>query len=130
MKKYNKALLFGTFNPLHSGHIRLFRKAIEIAEELYIVMDDDNLIINSKRRKPFGDRKERQEDIKMIKGIIFAGFENSKTDKKYWIDKIKPDVLIKGNDWKGNNWSGETLGIPVKYLKHTNNTHSEWLGNI
>jgi len=130
MKKYRTALLFGTFNPLHSGHIRLFKRATKIADKVYIVMDDDNLIIKSKRRNPFGSRKERQEDIEMIKGIIFAGFESIKEDKKYWVDIIKPDVLIKGDDWKGNNWSGEKLGIPVKYLKHTNNIHSKWLGNI
>jgi glycerol-3-phosphate cytidylyltransferase len=124
LKPYKRALLFGTFNPLHCGHIRLFRRATDLADEVYVVCDDDKLI-RDKGREPFGSKKQRREDIEMIKGVVFSGFEGS---KKYWVSKIKPDILIKGDDWAGKGWSGEGLGVEVLYLAHTKNIHSHGLG--
>ncbi len=57
--------------------------------------------------------------------------ESDKNNKLYWIKKLKPDVLIKGDNWKGKSWNGEGLGVKVVYLKHLKGIHSSdlWRGN-
>jgi len=133
MTKYKRALLFGTFNPLHCGHLRLFRKALEIADEVYVCIDSDSYIRSWKKREPFGSEEERIADIEMINGIHFAGIEDQfiGRTKEYWIDQIKPDVLIKGDDTNKSTWNGKNLGVKVEYVEHTPCIHSTniWNGN-
>jgi glycerol-3-phosphate cytidylyltransferase len=119
MKKYKRALLFGTFDPLHFGHLRLIRRASQIAQQVYICVDSDQLIRTTKNREPFTPLKERLKDLEMIKGIGGIGVEGLQHGKDYWVKKFKPDVLVKGDDWKGKGWSGERLGVKVKYFPYT-----------
>jgi len=133
MTKYKRALLFGTFNPLHCGHLRLFRKALELADEVYVCIDSDSYVRSWKKREPFGSEEERIADIEMINGIHFAGIEDQfiGRTKEYWIDQIKPDVLIKGDDTNKATWNGKNLGVKVEYVEHTPCIHSTniWNGN-
>lgn len=128
MKKYKRGLLFGTFSPIHEAHISLIRRAKDICDKVYLVMDSDAYIRKFKAREPFTTLKERKLNLEMLGEV--AGTESDRQNKKYWINKIKPDVLIKGDDWKGKGWNGENLGVKVVYLKHIKGIHSStWHGN-
>lgn len=130
MKQYKSALLFGTFDPLHYGHIQLIKNALKLCETLYICIDSNELI-RLKGREPSLSIIERKENMAMFKGVSFVGVESLAFPKKYWIDLLKPEVLIKGDDWVGKNWSGEKL-LKTIYIPHTKGIHSSdiWRGNI
>ena len=129
MKTYKSGMLFGTFHPLHDGHISLIRRAYELCEKLYLIIDSDDLV-RKKGREPLLILQERMDNIESLKGVEFVGVESYKFPKAYWVDFLKPEVLIKGDDWVGKGWSGESLGKTI-YIPHTKGIHSTQIcGNI
>lgn len=129
MKKYKSGLLFGTFHPLHEGHISLIRRAYDVCDKIYICLDDDDLI-KKKGREPILPVSERIKNLNSLKGVKFVGVESFEFPKFFWVELLKPEVLIKGDDWVGKGWDGESLGKTI-YLPHTKGIHSSniWLGN-
>jgi len=119
MKKYRCGLLFGSFDPLHYGHIRLIRKARELCCAVYVCIDSDDLIRDTKHREPMSGEIARAKDMRDIKGVLQVGVKSEKANKKFWIRHFRPDVLIKGSDWIGKDWGGEGLGVEVKYVPYT-----------
>ena len=119
MKKYKLGLLFGTFDPLHFGHIRLMRRSKAVCEKIVVLLDSDDLIRSIKGREPYSTFEHRMEDILAIKYVDFIRIESVEMTKEYWIEMLQPDILIKGDNWKGKHWSGEGLGVPVLYLPST-----------
>jgi glycerol-3-phosphate cytidylyltransferase len=124
--KYKLGMLFGSWDILHAGHIRLFKRAKDLCEEIVVCVDTDELIKKVKCKEPFSPLANRIEDLWGIRYIDKIDIEG---DKKDLIKRHRPDVLIKGDDWKGKKWSGEGLGVKVLYLPHTKNIHSTDLRN-
>ena len=66
----------GGFDPLHSGHIRLFKKARSFGSELVVILNNDNWL---KRKKGFvfipqNERKEILEALKWVDRVVITGF--------------------------------------------------------
>lgn len=125
--KYKRGLVFGSFDPLHYGHIRLIRRAKEQCNELFIVCESDYIIEQEKKRKVFCNINERLEDLKDIKYVKDVGVRTIKRDRKYWANFFKADVLFVGDDHKGNWVEGEKLGVTIVYLARTKDISSTLL---
>jgi cytidyltransferase-like protein len=123
-KEYRVGICFGALDGLHFGHIRLFKKAKEICDKLYAITETDELIKKSKGR-PLTSREERVSDLKGIKYLdnVFVRTKG----RRYWIKKLKPDVLILGDDWKNKEWAGKKLGILIIYFPYTKEISSTML---
>lgn len=68
----NKAVIVsGYFNPIHKGHLELFRKAKELSDMLIVIVNSD-LQRELKGSKEFQDEKERLEIIESIRYVDFA----------------------------------------------------------
>jgi len=117
--EYKCGMLFGSFDPLHAGHVRLICRAIELCEEIVVIVDDDEIIRKVKHREPLFPLNERRWDLYAIKGVEYVEVESIETPKRIWVKMYKPDILIKGDDWKGKAWDGADLGVPVLYLPYT-----------
>lgn len=122
--KYKNALCFGTFDPLHYGHIRIFERASEIAENVYACTESDKTILNNKKRKAFTSEEQRMQDLRGIKYLKDVGMRTKYCSRAYWAKRFKADVLILGSDWKGKEWAGRKLGIPIVYFERTKNISS------
>ena len=66
MKKYKRAITYGTFDLFHIGHVRLLQRISDLAEEVYVAVSSDEF--NNLKNKvciiPFEER------IEIVKAIV------------------------------------------------------------
>lgn len=127
LKKYRKALVFGAFNPLHYGHIRLFKRVSLIADKVYACTESNQILKKEKGCKAFTSEKERMQDLLGIKYLSGVYCRTEKKNRDHVVKILKPDVLVLGSDWQGKYWAGEALGVPIVYLPRTDGISSTML---
>lgn len=128
-KEYKRALVFGAFDPLHFGHIRLFKNASNISEEVIVCTESDAIIRRDKKREPFTTEQERVADLKGIKYITKALIRSDEFNRDKIVQEVNPDVLIVGSDWEGKEWEGNKYGIKIVYFPYTKEITSTQIRN-
>ncbi len=70
----------GYFNPVHSGHISLFKEAKKLADFLFVILNNDKQV-KLKGSFPFMSQKERKIVLESIKYIdsVFLSIDEDKT---------------------------------------------------
>ncbi|MFA6300734.1 MAG: adenylyltransferase/cytidyltransferase family protein [Candidatus Paceibacterota bacterium] len=106
MKKKSKkvVMISGGFDPVHVGHLDMFKEAKELGDELVVVVNNDNWK-RAKRRyvfMPEQDRKEIIEAFSFVDKVILTEHKNPKTPKDMSVikelAKIKPHIFANGGD--------------------------------
>jgi cytidyltransferase-like protein len=64
-------IVSGYFNPLHKGHLELFRRSKLKADKLWVIVNSD-LQRELKGSEPFMDESERLEIVKAIRFVDYA----------------------------------------------------------
>ena len=49
MKKYDYALVSGGFDPVHIGHVQMFKEAGNLADKVVVLLNSDDWLINKKK---------------------------------------------------------------------------------
>jgi D-beta-D-heptose 7-phosphate kinase/D-beta-D-heptose 1-phosphate adenosyltransferase len=89
----------GGFDPLHEGHIRLFKEAKQLGDILIVMLNSDTQIIKKKGITFYPSEKERREIIESIKYVDKVVIDPGKNVTcEEALLKIKPDILAKGGD--------------------------------
>lgn len=122
--KHKVGLLFGSFDPLHYGHIRLFRRCRAQCETLHVVVRSDEHIRKYKGREPFLPQEERYADVKTVvvdthkdTGIYgVASFA-------IWAKDLKADVFFISEEFMGK----VLLDIPTIFMPRTQGVSSSQL---
>ena len=70
-------IVSGYFNPIHKGHLDLFKKAKEKGDKLWVIINSD-FQRELKGSKPFMDESERLAIIQSIKYVDYALISNDK----------------------------------------------------
>ncbi|MDC0070695.1 adenylyltransferase/cytidyltransferase family protein [Rhodobiaceae bacterium] len=60
IKKYDFALVSGGFDPVHVGHLRMFRDATRLSDKVILLLNNDEWLIK-KKGKPFMNEIQRKE---------------------------------------------------------------------
>lgn len=68
-------IVSGGFDPIHPGHIRLFKAAKELGDYLHVIINNDNWLLK-KKGYVFQPQNERREIIESLKPV----FRTSITD--------------------------------------------------
>ena len=100
MKKYKRAITYGTFDLFHVGHLRLLKRIAEMADELYVAVSSDefNAIKGKTCVIPFEERAEIIDAISCVTRVIREdNWEQKITD----IQDNHCDLFVMGNDWEG-----------------------------
>ena len=77
MKKEKAIIVSGYFNPIHKGHLDLFKKAKSQADKLWVIVNSD-FQRELKGSKPFMDESERLTIIQSIKYVDYALISNDR----------------------------------------------------
>ena len=102
VKKNITVAVSGGFDPLHSGHVRLFQKAKQLGDILIVILNNDNWLYK-KKKFVFMSQKERKEIIEAIMGVdkvIFSTHTKNSKDMSVCKDlkKLKPNIFANGGD--------------------------------
>ena len=77
MMKEKVIIVSGYFNPLHKGHLDLFKKAKSLGDTLWVIVNSD-FQRELKGSKPFMDENERLIIIQSIKYVDYALISNDR----------------------------------------------------
>ncbi len=110
-KKRKKKIVFtnGCFDLLHIGHIRYLKKAKTLGDILILGLNTDSSVQKLKgNSRPILPEKERAEILEALEMIDYIVFFKEDTPFNL-ISKIKPDILVKGADYKGKEVVGRDV---------------------
>ncbi len=92
----------GGFDPLHAGHIRLFKAAKKLGDKLIVILNNDNWL---KKKKGFvfipqNERKEILESLEWVDRVIIAGHGPDPRNMSVGAElkKLKPNIFANGGD--------------------------------
>lgn len=112
----------GGFDPLHIGHLRLFRSAADLGDLTVILNSDDWLA----RKKGFcfqswPERREVIQNIRCVTNCVEVNDADGTVLEA--LDRIKPDVFVKSGDRVLGNIPEEGFcranGIEIAYVGKT-----------
>jgi len=112
-----KIFVNGCFDILHVGHIELFKYAKSLGDHLTVAIDSDNRVKSMKGIcRPINsqlDRKTILEAIGVINEVIIFDTHN---ELKYIVEKLAPDIMVVGSDWKGKKIIGDEYAKCIEYF--------------
>ena len=97
--KNNKIIaVSGGFDPLHIGHIELFREAKQLGNKLIVIVNGDQWLIRKKGKflMVLSDRMEIIRNLKMVDYVI--GWDDGTENVCGALEAIRPDVFVNGGD--------------------------------
>ncbi len=98
----------GCFDILHAGHLRLLYSAKALGDTLVIGLNSDSSIKKIKgESRPIICQEERAELLLGLKPVDYVMIFTEKTPMNL-IKTIKPDILVKGSDWRDRLIVGES----------------------
>ena len=101
-KSTGKNVVFtnGCFDIIHGGHIEFLQKAKALGDILVVGLNTDQSVKKLKgENRPIKSEKERANILAALKYIDYITLFNETTPEKL-IREVKPDILVKGDDYK------------------------------
>ncbi|MBS1970051.1 MAG: D-glycero-beta-D-manno-heptose 1-phosphate adenylyltransferase [Bdellovibrionales bacterium] len=102
LKSQNKKIVFtnGCFDLLHVGHVRYLQEAKKLGDVLVVgVNSDASVRVLKGPTRPVQIEADRAEILAALGAVDYTVIFNEDTPLKL-IETVKPDILVKGGDWK------------------------------
>lgn len=118
LQKSGKKIVFsnGCFDILHVGHIEYLKQAKALGDILVIGLNSDSSIKKLKGpSRPINNQIDREKLLIALGCVDFVIVFDEETPQNL-IEKIKPDILVKGGDYKIENIIGREFAKEVKVL--------------
>jgi len=91
----------GTFDVLHPGHIALLNTARSYGDYLVVAIDTDRRVKELKgQQRPINDQNDRRIMLSALKAVDIVDFFDSTEELIKLMERYKPDIYVKGSDWK------------------------------
>ena len=120
----------GCFDVLHSGHLKLLKEASKIGDKLLVLLNSDYSVQRLKGSgRPILGEIERADILDALEFVDYVYIFDSETPIKH-IERIKPNYLVKGSDYKAQNvvgyelvlkFGGEVIIVDLEKGKSTSN---------
>ena len=111
LKSQNKKIVFtnGCFDILHSGHVQYLEEAKELGDILILGLNSDSSVKRLKGNdRPMNNERERAVVLSALYSISYIVIFEDDTPYKL-INHIKPNILVKGGDWKPEDIVGSDI---------------------
>ena len=117
MKKTDNTVILchGVFDLLHIGHIKYFEEAKSMGDILVVTLTPDKFV-NKGSGRPVFNQQLRLEAISALECVDYVAINQWPTAIET-IQIIKPDVYVKGPDYK--NYRNDTTGLILDEIRMT-----------
>ncbi len=120
MKRKKVVFTNGCFDILHKGHVSYLQKAKKLGDVLVVGLNSDSSTRRLKGAgRPVNSQKDRAQVLGALRCVDRVVLFSEDTPEKL-IRRIRPDILVKGGDWKGKSIAGgafvRSYGGKVKFL--------------
>jgi len=121
----------GTFDLIHSGHIKLFaacRKIAGVNGRVVVSLNSDEFVEEYKGKPPIMTFAERKAVLMGCKDVDEVILNIDGTDSKPSIIKVKPNFIVVGDDWARKDYYTQmqftrewldSEGIQLCYVPYT-----------
>ncbi|MHA1798534.1 MAG: adenylyltransferase/cytidyltransferase family protein [Candidatus Helarchaeota archaeon] len=99
----NRVMVFGTFDLLHYGHVRLLNNSKKLGgknSELIVVIARDSSVLKIKKTPPIYNEEQRMILISELKAVDKAILGHEGPDKLKIIEEYHPNIIVLGYDQK------------------------------
>ena len=100
-------MVSGGFDPIHIGHIRMFKEAKKLGDELVVLINNDNWLRFKKGYvfMPQEERKEMIEAFEIVDKVVLSSHKEGTEDISINEDLriIRPHIFAKGGDRHSGN---------------------------
>ena len=108
----------GCFDILHPGHLKLIEFCRSHCDFLIIGIDSDKMVQRAKgKNRPFNSQSDRKYVLENIKGVDKVFIFNSHGVLKEKLKKIKPDVMVVGEEYKERRVFGAEHVKELKFFE-------------
>ncbi len=126
LKAKGKRIVFtnGCFDIIHLGHVRYLKEAKKLGDVLIIGLNSDKSVSKIKTGRPVNSQDHRAEVLSSLGMVDYVTMFDEDTPYEL-IKMLRPDILVKGGDWKkedivGSDIAKETHSLP--YIKGISTT--------
>ncbi|MFH1063219.1 MAG: D-glycero-beta-D-manno-heptose 1-phosphate adenylyltransferase [Candidatus Omnitrophota bacterium] len=110
-KQAKKKIVFtnGCFDLMHRGHANYLERAKKKGDILVVAINSDASVRKLKgKSRPINSQLDRSELIAALESVDYVTIFSQSTPLEV-IKKIRPDVLVKGADWKASDIVGADI---------------------
>jgi len=101
-KKKIVVAVSGGFDPIHVGHVRMFKEAKALGDELIVILNNDNWLKKKKVHvfMPEKERKEVIESIRWVDRVVLTDHKPNTNDMSVCraLKRVRPAIFAKGGD--------------------------------
>lgn len=117
LKSQGKSIVFtnGCFDIIHIGHTRYLSKSKKLGDILIIGLNSDSSVSGIKPGRPVTPESQRAEVLSALSMVDYIVFFDEDTPYEL-IKEIKPDILVKGSDWKEEEIVGRDIAKEVRTI--------------
>lgn len=111
LSQTDKKIVFtnGCFDILHVGHVKYLQKAKELGDILIVGLNSDSSVKKLKgKNRPINNEDDRATLLSALFFVDFVVIFNEETPYKL-IKELKPNILVKGADYKNKDVVGSDL---------------------
>jgi rfaE bifunctional protein nucleotidyltransferase chain/domain len=108
LRSKGKRIVFtnGCFDILHVGHVDYLSMARKMGDVLVIGLNSDSSVRKIKGKgRPVNSQLDRARVLSALEPVDYISIFGESTPEKL-IKRLRPDILVKGGDWKLDNIVG------------------------
>ncbi len=126
-----KVIVNGTFDILHRGHLELLQFARSQGDQLLVCIDTDRRVKELKgNTRPINNQDDRKFMLYNLRTVDTVMLFDSKEELINIIKEYKPDIMVKGSDYRGRSIVGEKYVPKVIFYDRTDHSTTKTIQDI
>ena len=106
----------GCFDVIHAGHVYLLQQARALGDRLIVGLNSDRSVRAIKgENRPINNERDRRDVLLALRCVDGVIIFDEETPEKL-IGALRPDILVKGNDWQGKTVAGAHMVEKVVFI--------------